>query len=133
MRATFRTSPVSLVQFQSFIHIAAFAAGLRAWDKAVYLDEIHTIPAALVFKQHQEYPERCVTYGLRQMVVMLHTLHVQILHAEGTHLAVVRECVGDFMKVILTAVSNTLLQPSYTDASLVAVGRTFLFAAQPLL
>ena len=67
------------------------------------------------------------------MVVMLHTLHVQILHAEGTHLAVVRECVGDFMKVILTAVSNTLLQPSYTDASLVAVGRTFLFAAQPLL
>ena len=108
MRATFRTSPASLAQFQSFIYIAAFAASLRAWGKAVYLDEIHTIPAALVFKQHQEHPERCVTYGLRQMVVMLHTLHVQILHAGGTHLAVVRECVGDFMKVILTAVSNTL-------------------------
>ena len=32
---------------------------------------------------------------------------------------------GDFVKVILTGVSNTLLQPGYKDASLVAVGRTF--------
>ena len=67
------------------------------------------------------------------MVGTLHSLHVQILHANSAHLALVRECLGDFVKVILTGVSNTLLQPGYKDASLVAVGRAFLFATQPLL
>ena len=131
--STFRTGPTALAQFQSFIDISAFAAGLRAWGKAVYLYEVHTIPTAFVFKQGEEHPERCISYSLRQMVVTLHPFHVQILHAYSAHLAVVRECMGDFVKVILAAVGNVFLQPGYTDACLVAVGRTFLFATQPLL
>ena len=67
------------------------------------------------------------------MMVTLHSFHVQILHAEGTHLAVVRECMGGFVKVVLAAVGDVFLQPRHTDASLVAVGRDFLFATQPLL
>ena len=133
MRATFRTGPASLAQFQSFIHIAALAAGLRTGGKAVYLDEIHAIPTALVFKQGEECSERSIPYGLCQMVVSLHPLHVQILHANSAHLALVRECMGNLVKVVLTAVSDVFLQPGYKDASLVAVGRTFLFATQPLL
>ena len=50
---------------------------------------------------------------MRQMMVALHPFHVQILHAECTHLALVRECIGDFVKVILTAVSDVFLQPGY--------------------
>ena len=67
------------------------------------------------------------------MVGTLHPFHVQIFHADSAHLAVVRECMGDFVKAVLTAVSYVCLSPGYTDAGLVAVGRTFLFAAQPLL
>ena len=37
MCTTFRAYPTALAQFQSFVHMAAFAAGLRAWSKAVYL------------------------------------------------------------------------------------------------
>ena len=133
VRATFRADPAALTQFQSFVHIAALAAGLRAWGKAVYLYEIHTIPTALVFKQGEECSEGSIPYDLRQMMVALHPFHVQILHAECTHLALVRECIGDFVKVILAAVGDVFLQPGYKDASLVAVGRTFLFATQPLL
>lgn len=66
-------------------------------------------------------------------MVTLHSFHIQILHADGTHLAVVRKRMGNFVKVVLTAVGNVLLQPVYTDECLVAVGRTFLFIAQPLL
>ena len=109
MRATFRTGPTALAQFQSFIHIAAFAAGLRTWGKTVYLDKIHAIPPALVFKQDEECSERSVPYSLRQMMVALHPLHVQILHADGTHLAVVRECMSDFVKVVLAAIYNVFL------------------------
>ena len=66
-------------------------------------------------------------------MVALHPLHVQILHAECTHLAVVREYMGDLVKVVLAAVRDMFLQPRHADACLVAVGRTFLFATQPLL
>ena len=121
MCTTFRACPTALAQFQSFIYIAAFAAGLRAWSEAVYLYEVHTIPAAFVFKQGEECSERSISYGLCQMVVALHTLYVQIFHADGTHLAVMRECMGDFVKVIFPAVGDVFLQPGYTDASLVAV------------
>lgn len=44
------TSLTALAQFQSFIHIATFATGLRAWGEAVYLYELHTVPTALVFE-----------------------------------------------------------------------------------
>ena len=37
------------------------------------------------------------------------------------------------VKVIFPAVGDVFLQPGYTAACLVAVGRTFLFATQPLL
>lgn len=131
--ATFRTDPTAISKFQSFIHIAAFAAGLRTWGKAVYLNEIYTIPTAFVFKHRKKHPERCVTDCLCQVVVLHHSFHVQILHAYGTHLAVVRQCIGDFVNVIFTAIGNMFMQPSYADACLVTVGRTFLFAAQPLL
>ena len=127
------TSLTALAQFQSFIHIATFATGLRTWGEAVYLYEVHTVPTALVFKQGEECSERSIPYGLCQMVVAQHPLHVQILHEDGTHLAVVRESMGDFVKVIFPAVGDVFLQPGYTAACLVAVGRTFLFAAQPLL
>ena len=33
--ATLRTSPTTLAQFQSFIHIATFATGLRTWSESV--------------------------------------------------------------------------------------------------
>ena len=120
-RATFRASPTALAQFQSFIHIAAFATGLRAGREAVYLDEVHSIPPALVFKQRQEHPERCVPDCLRQVMVALHPLHVQVLHTDGTHLAVVRECMGDLVEVVSAAVGNVFLKTGNTDSSLVTV------------
>ena len=65
VRATFRADPTALAQFQSFVHIAALAAGLRAWGEAVYLDQVHSVPPALVLKHRQEHPEGSVSYGLR--------------------------------------------------------------------
>ena len=106
---TFRASPTALAKFQSFVHAATFAASFRAWSETVYLDKVHAIPPALVFKQREEHPERRVPYGSGQMMVTLHSLHVQVLHADGTHLVVVRERMGDFVEVISTAVGNALL------------------------
>ena len=55
------------------------------------------------------------------MVVTLHPPYIQVLHADGTHLAVVRERMGNFVKVVLTAVGYMLLQPGYFNTGLAAV------------
>ncbi len=67
------------------------------------------------------------------MVVTLHPFHVQILHADSAHLAVVRECMVNLVKAVLSTVGNAFLLPGFKDEGLVAIGRAFLFAAQPLL
>ena len=54
-------------------------------------------------------------------MVVLHTFDIQILHTDGTHLAVVCECMGDLVEVVSAAVGDVLLQPGHADASLVAV------------
>ena len=55
------------------------------------------------------------------MVVSLHPLHVQILHANSAHLALVREYIGDFVKVILTGISylKLFLHLIYTSFTIV--------------
>lgn len=55
------------------------------------------------------------------MMVALHTFDIQILHTDGTHLVVVRECMGYLVKVILSAVGNVFLKTGNTDSSLVTV------------
>lgn len=57
-------------------------------------------------------------------MVALHPFYIQILHADATHLAVVRESIGDFVKVVFPLVRNMLLQPGYTNTGFIPVGRT---------
>ena len=69
----------------------------------------------------------------RQMVVAYNAFHMQILHTDGAHLAVVRKCIGDFVEGVLTLVGYAFLQTGNLYASLVSIGRTFLSTAQTLL
>ena len=83
--ATLRTSLTALAQFQSFIHIATFATGLRTWGEAIYLYEVHTVPTTLIFKQgerseHMEYVE-CHTFHLLQSLIP----HGPYLHYNPTN------------------------------------------------
>ena len=92
------TRPSALAQLQSFIHIAAFATSLRAWGKAVYLYQIHAIPPAFVFQHRKEHSKGNVRNRLDQIMIACHAFHIQVLHTDGVHLTVVRECMGDFVK-----------------------------------
>ena len=70
------------------------AASFGTWRKAVYLDKVYPIPAALVFKHRAEHPKRSVVDALREMMVTGHTLYVQVFHTDGTHLVIVSQSVG---------------------------------------
>ena len=113
--------------------MTAYAASFRAWGEAVYLYQVHAVPSALVFEHREEHPEGCVSDCLCKTVVALHPFHIQILHTDGAHLAVVRERMGYLVKAVFPLVGDMFLQTGYPDACLIAVCRAFLLPALTLL
>ena len=89
--------------------MSATAASLRTWQKAVYLDKIHPIPSALVFKHCAEHPKRSIVDTLGEVMVTCHTLYIQVFHTDGTHLAIVSESVGYLVKGIFPLIGYTLM------------------------
>ena len=88
------TGPFPLVQLQVLIDVTTMAAGFRTGRKAVYLDEIHSVPPALVFEHICKHPETCIQDTACKMMVTAQPFHIQILHAACLHLAVVSQSVG---------------------------------------
>ena len=87
----------------------AMTASLRNWRKTVYLDKVHPIPAALVFKHRAEYPKRSIVNALCEMMVTGHTLYIQVFHTDGTHLVIVSQSVGYLVKGIFPLIGNALV------------------------
>lgn len=88
MSAAPGASPAPLAQFQAFVYVTAFAAGLGTWGEPVDPDEIHPVPTAFILQHGEEHAEGCVRDRLGQTAVPGHAFHVQVLHADRTHLAV---------------------------------------------
>ena len=89
--------------------MSAMATSLATWRKAVYLDKVHPIPAALVFKHRAEHSKRGIVDAFGEVMVAGHTLYVQVFHADGTHLAIVRQSVGYLVKGIFPLIGYTLV------------------------
>ena len=77
--------------------MAAMAARFRRRRPAVNLDDIDAIPPAFVRELTDKLAERCLANGLGEMMVTNHAAHVQVLDEYRTHLAIVRELMGDLL------------------------------------
>lgn len=88
-------------------------AQLRRRVETAYLDKEHALPLALVLQHPHEIADAGVADAACKVTVALHTLHVQVLHADGSHLAFVRQLVGNLVKVVSTAVGDMLVQTGY--------------------
>lgn len=86
---------------------------LRRRVETAYLDKTHALPLALVLQHPHELADAGVADAACQVVVALHTLHVQVLNTDGTHLAFVRQLVGNLVKIVSTAACNALVQSCY--------------------
>jgi len=88
-------------------------AQLRRRVETAYLDKAHALPLALVLQHPHELADAGVADAASKVAVALHTIHVQVLHTDGAHLAFVRQLVGNLVKVVSTAVGDVLMQPCY--------------------
>ena len=110
MSAATYTGPVTLTQFQHGVDVAAMAARFRRRCPAVNLDDIDAIPPAFVRELTDKLSERCLANGLGEMMVTNHATHVQVLDEYRSHLAIVRELMGDLVQKVMTRVTNLRME-----------------------
>ena len=106
---------------------------LRRRVETAYLDKAHALPLALVLQHPHELADAGVADAACQVVVALHTLHVQVLNTDGTHLAFVRQLVGNLVKIVSTAACDALVQSCYPLLHAAVGTAAFRLLRQPAL
>ena len=109
VRTARRAVPRPHRQRQGVEPVPAGRAGLARRVEAADLDKGAPTLGALVLKQLRELAERGVRHGFRQMMVLHHTLGIQILHAQD--LVLVREHGRDLVKGIGSGIGDLRVNP----------------------
>ena len=79
-----RTLPLTDRQiFSLFVYVPTDIASLRGGEVSVYLHKLLAVPFCLIGKHGNETAPACVSNGFGMVMVPLHTLHIQILDADG--------------------------------------------------
>ena len=109
VRTARRAVPRPHRQRQGVEPVPAGRAGLARRVEAPDFDERAPALGALVLKQPCELTERDVRHGFRQMMVLHHTLGIQVLHAQD--LILVREHGRDLVKGIGSGIGDLRVNP----------------------
>ena len=106
MSAATYTSPIPLAEFQSAINPSACRTGLGRRRPAVDLHDVHAVPLTFVRQLTDKLSERRVADRLGQVMIALHTTHVQVLDEYRSHLAIVRQFMSYLMQKVVTLVPD---------------------------
>ena len=106
MSAATYTSPITLTEFQSAIDPSACGAGLGRRCPAVNLYDVHAVPLTFVRQLTDKLSERRIADRLCQVMIALHTTHVQVLDEYRSHLAIVRQFMRDLVQKIMALVPD---------------------------
>lgn len=129
-RTARHTSPCPIAEFQTRIHLSACGAGPTRCIPATDAYQVNTFPAALVLKNRIESTDTCICNTIGKMMVLEHTLHIQILDADGTHLAVVRQLMSNLMNEVEPLVGNLGINTSNMMLNFLPTGRPLRFVTQ---
>ena len=110
VRTARRAVPRPHRQRQGVEPVPAGRAGLARRVEAANLDKGAPTLGALVLKQPRELTERGIRHGFRQMMVLHHTLGIQVLHAQD--LVLVREHGRNLVKGIGSGIGDIGVDPS---------------------
>ena len=74
-----RTCPLSVIERHALEDVATLVAHLRGREESVDLDEVPSIPLALVFELPQQLAPRAISDCSGELVILHHVLHLQRL------------------------------------------------------
>lgn len=129
--AAVRAGPMSNLQTHLVANVSARGARLAGREPAVRLDKRFPFALALVFDEAGESAPSSVRDSLRQIGVLHHAFHIQIL--DNDHLVLVHDTSGQLVKVVTSRIGDTLMCASNKAACLSPAIGAFLFARELLL
>ena len=133
-RTARHTAPLPVAELQTTVDLSARGAGPAACVPTADAYQVDALPAALVLKNGIEPADACIRDAVGKMVVPEHALHVQVLDADGAHLAVVRQLISDLMDIVEPLVGYFRVNAGDVMLNLLPVGRSLRLMSQfPLI
>lgn len=109
MSMTDRTFPFTDRQiFCLFVDIATDITSLRGREISVYFYNLFSVPFCLVGEHRNEAAPTCIINGLGKMMVLYHSLDIQVLYTDGIISPNKRN--GAFMQIVSTTVGDLLVK-----------------------
>lgn len=129
-RSARHTSPCPVAELQTTVHLSACGAGPAGCIPATYAYQIDAFPSALVLKDGIEPADARICDAVRKVTIPEHALHIQVLDADRTHLAVVRQLMSDLVNVIKPLVGNLGMNTSDMMLNPLPSGRALRLVTQ---
>ncbi len=127
-----RTLPLTDRQiFSLFVDVPTDIASLRGGEVSVYLHKLLAVPFCLIGKHGNEAAPACVSNGFGKVMVPLHTLHIQILDADGIISS--NKGNGALMQIVRTTVGNLVVKPGNFEPLVFKPSAAFLLTGKMLL
>lgn len=128
------TDPLPVAEIQPVIDLSTRGAGPAACVPTADAYQVDTLPAALVLKDGVEPADASIRDAVGKVTVPKHALHVQVLDADGAHLAVVRQLMSDLVNIVEPLIGYFRVNAGYMMLNLLPVGRTLRLKSQfPLI
>jgi hypothetical protein len=122
------TSPIASVEGQMLNDAPTSGTSFAAGIEAVDLEQLPSVPDALVSEERQEHVPSSVRDHSSEAVVADHSSDVQILDYD--HLVFANESSGELGDVVATTVSHLGVETSKLNTSFVPVAASFLLSIE---
>ena len=132
MSMTNRTFPLADGQvFRLFVDITTDITSLRGWEESVYLHHILAVPFCLIGEHGNEAAPACIGDGLGEVMVLLHTLNIQVLNANG--IVSLDKRMRTLLQMVGTAVRNLFVKYGNFKSLVFKPSAAFLLSGKVLL
>ena len=126
---TNRTIPLTDGQILRLaVDVPADVTGLRGWEIPVYLHYLLAVPFGLVGEHSNETTPTCISDRLREVVVSLHALHVEVFNADN--IIPPYKGVGAFVQIVSTAIGYLLVDSGYLESLVFVPSAAFFLAGE---
>ena len=124
------TSPIPIAEFQMIVNLSASGASLARCVPTTDAYQVDAFPSALVLKDGIEPADTRICNAICKVVIPEHTLNIQVLNTDRTHLTVVRKLMSNLVNIVEPLVGNLGMNSSYVVLYLLPVGRPLRLVTQ---
>ena len=105
--------PLPVAELQTTVDLSTCGASPAGCIPATNANQVDALPSALVLKNGIKPADARISDAISKMSVLEHSLHIQVLNADSTHLAVVRQLMRDLVNVVWPLVRDLDVNASY--------------------